>query len=123
MSQPLDSLDGLSVVLARSFTRPILIFKHSSRCGTSAMASEELDELVAGLPDGADVYVIHVQSSREVSDAAARSLAVRHESPQVLLVKNGVVRWSASHFRVTAEAIRRALEALESDRPTPSTSP
>ena len=120
MVLPLTSLDELTVALERSFTRPILLFKHSSRCGTSAMANEEVHDLLAGAPLGADVYVIHIQAHRDVSDAVARLLGVRHESPQVLLVRDGTVRWNASHFRVTADGIRRVVESL-AQAPEPTT--
>lgn len=121
MVLPLTSLDELTVALERSFTRPILLFKHSSRCGTSAMASEEVHDLLAGAPLAADVYVIHIQAHRDVSDAVTRLLGVRHESPQVLLVQDGTVRWNASHFRVTADGIRRVVESLaQTTEPTAS---
>jgi len=124
MVLPLASLDELSIALERSFTLPILIFKHSSRCGTSAMASEEVHDLLDGAPFGADVYLIHIQAHRALSDEVARRLGVRHESPQVLLVQDGIVRWHASHFRVTADGIRRVVDSLSrSTEPAAPTSP
>ena len=116
MSTPhrLTSLQELDAALAHSAQRPIVIFKHSSTCGTSAMAYEEIeawiDTLLGGTSVPIDVYVVHVQTSRAVSNAIATRLGVRHESPQVLLVHEGAVRWSASHFRVTAEAIAAAVQ-------------
>jgi len=66
MPRPLTSLTELEVALAHSFTRPILIFKHSSTCGVSAMASAEIAELLAGGPLRADVYLVHLQVHRRV---------------------------------------------------------
>lgn len=107
---PLTTIDKLDAALAASAARPILIFKHSATCGTSAMASEEIDDLIAGAPLDADIYLVRVQTARAVSDEIERRLRVRHESPQVLLIRNGQVVWSATHFRITASAILAALE-------------
>ena len=52
-----------------------------------------------------------VQTHREVSNAVAAKLGVRHETPQALLIRNGRVVWAASHFRVTADAVKKALSA------------
>jgi bacillithiol system protein YtxJ len=104
--QRIDQLDGL---LAESADRPVLLFKHSYSCGTSA---EALDELLAHLsetPRDARYAMVTVQTHRDVSNAVAQRLGVRHETPQALLVRDGRVVWSASHFRVTADAVARAI--------------
>jgi bacillithiol system protein YtxJ len=104
--QRIDQLDGL---LAESADRPVLLFKHSYSCGTSA---EALDELLAHLGETAGdarYAMVTVQTHRDVSNAVAQRLGVRHETPQALLVRDGRVVWSASHFRVTADAVARAI--------------
>jgi bacillithiol system protein YtxJ len=108
--RPLTSLDDLETVLAQSSSRPVLIFKHSATCGTSACAHEEIDEWLSE-PNAAaaDVYVVDVRAHRQVAQAVADRLKVRHQSPQVLLVKDGIVRWHASHASLTTRAIRDAL--------------
>jgi bacillithiol system protein YtxJ len=106
----LSTIEDLDAAIAASFTRPIVIFKHSATCGTSAMASEQVDELVAGEAVGADVYVVRIQASRALSSEIERRLRVRHESPQVLLIRDGVVAWSATHWGVTAGAIHAAID-------------
>ena len=105
----LQGLDELDRVLAASGDRPLLLFKHSRTCGTSA---EALDELVAHMDEGradASYAMVTVQTHRDVSNAVARKLGVRHETPQALLVLDGRVVWSASHFRVTATALNEAF--------------
>jgi bacillithiol system protein YtxJ len=107
--KPLSNLEELERALAASDERPLLLFKHSPTCGVSA---EALDELVAHLNDrrgDADYALVVVQTHREVSNAVARKLGVRHETPQALLIKEGRAVWSASHFRVTAGAVEAAL--------------
>lgn len=107
--QTIDTVEALDVVLAGTTTRPALIFKHSLTCGTSAMAMEEMQELMADPPQDVDVWLVRIQAARPVSDAIEARLKIRHESPQVLLVRDGQVVWSATHFRVMAQAVRAAL--------------
>lgn len=105
----LEHLETLDRILADRSGRPALVFKHSLTCGTSAMALEEVQELIDGPDIGADVYVLRLQTARDVSRAIEDRLGVRHESPQAVLVVDGRVVWHASHFRVTAAAIHAAI--------------
>lgn len=105
----LDAVDGLQAALTQSVTRPVVIFKHSLTCGTSAMAMEEMQDLVASDGFDTDVYVVQVQRARAVSGAIESAFGIRHESPQVLVIANGQVVWHASHFRVTAASVRAAV--------------
>lgn len=107
----LEALEQLDHVLSRSENEPVLLFKHSYSCGVSA---EALDELVSHLSDrthGVPVAMVTVQTHREVSNAIACRLGVRHETPQALLVRDGRVVWSASHFRVTSRAVDEAIKS------------
>jgi bacillithiol system protein YtxJ len=113
--QRLTTLDEVDALLRDSATQPVLIFKHSLTCGTSAQA---LDELADHLEDGngphARYALVTVQTHREVSTAISTRLGIRHETPQALLIMDDRVVWSASHFRVTAESITRAIQAHRS---------
>jgi len=103
-------LDELEVLLAESTDRPLLLFKHSLSCGTSY---EALDELIEHLNEDrlpARYAMITVQTHRELSTAVAKRLGVRHETPQALLIRDGRVVWSASHFRVTGGALETAIK-------------
>jgi bacillithiol system protein YtxJ len=121
---PLHEVEDLDRALVESQHRPVLLFKHSYSCGVSA---EALDELLAHLgdaPGDAHYAMVTVQTHRDVSNAIAARLGVRHETPQALLVRDGRVVWSASHFRVNAASLEKALLAQSpAPRPTPSTTP
>ena len=105
----LKTVEDLDHLLATSSTEPGVIYKHSLTCGTSAMAFEEIRDLLAGPPIGARLGMVMVQPARAVSTLIASRLGLRHESPQVLLVRDGRVVWHASHYRVTAQAIADAV--------------
>ena len=109
--QVLKSLAELDEAVRHSYDRPIVIFKHSATCGTSAMAFEEMEELIA-LEPAAEVFVVAIPFGRAVSNEIARRFGVRHESPQVLVVRDGGIAWHASHFRVTRDGIASALAGV-----------
>jgi bacillithiol system protein YtxJ len=107
----LSDVDMLEAAIAESLERPVLLFKHSRTCGISC---EALDELHAHLQRsggaGTATYkVITVQSHRRVSDSAAQRLGIRHETPQAILLRDGRPVWNASHFRITAEELAKAV--------------
>jgi len=110
----LQHIEQLDHLLSESHTRPLLLFKHSFSCGVSAEALDELidhlnaDIVAAGVADPR-YAIVTVQTHRDVSNAVSTKLGVRHETPQALLIRDGRVIWSASHFRVTAEAMKKAL--------------
>ena len=113
---PLEHVDALHQLLADSQSRPVLLFKHSYSCGVSMEALEELVTHLAdrvetrGTDRSAPQYaMVTVQTHRAVSNAVAQKLGVRHETPQALLIRDGRVVWSASHFRVTAAAVEHAI--------------
>jgi bacillithiol system protein YtxJ len=110
----LRGIDELEQTLNDSHVQPVLLFKHSYTCGISA---EALDELRAHLeerrvaPDRAVQYaMVTVQTHREVSNAISARLGVRHETPQAILVSGGRAIWSASHFRVNAMELSKAIQ-------------
>jgi bacillithiol system protein YtxJ len=85
-----------------------LLFKHSTACPTSARAYRQVNKFLAAAP-AAPVYLIDVIQQRDLSRQIAERFGVRHESPQTILVRNGVATWNASHLRVTAKALAREV--------------
>ena len=105
----LRDADHLDELLAISSQQPLLLFKHSQSCGVSF---EALDEILAHRverPDAATYAMLTVQRNRELSNVVATRLGVRHETPQVILVRDGRAIWTASHFRISAESLANAL--------------
>lgn len=100
---------ALEAAIAESRERPVVIFKHSRTCGISCEAFDELHAHLADAPPDASYHLITVQSHRRVSDEAEVRLGVRHQTPQVILLKDGVPVWNASHFRITASELSRVL--------------
>lgn len=105
----LNTIEELDAFVAADPTTPVILYKHSLTCGTSAMALEEIRDLVADPAPRARVGLVLIQPARTVSNEISNRYGIRHESPQVLVIHNGRAVWNASHYRVTAEAITAAL--------------
>ena len=105
----LKAAEQLDRVLASSGERPVLLFKHSYSCGISAEALDELLDHLNTRDHDLPVAMVTVQTHRELSNAVSVKLGIRHETPQALLIKDGKVVWSASHFRVTSDSVDKAV--------------
>jgi bacillithiol system protein YtxJ len=81
-----------------------VLFKHSNTCGISSRAYTEM----AGLPH--PVGLVVVQDARAVSDEIESRWSVSHETPQVLIIQDGKVVWSASHFQIKAADVEAAMK-------------
>ncbi len=74
-------------------------------------ALDEVEAFLAAHPD-AHAYLVDVRAERPQSQRIAARTGVRHESPQLIILRRGSVLWSASHDDITADAIRRNFFAV-----------
>ncbi len=95
--------EQLEKLKALSSDRPQLIFKHSTRCSISSMAKNRLEKVDA--PLGIDFYYLDLIQYRNISQKIAQDFIVSHESPQVLLIKNGECIYDESHSGINMEEI------------------
>tara|TARA_B100001013_G_C24526434_1_gene409073 strand:+ start:290 stop:658 length:369 start_codon:yes stop_codon:yes gene_type:complete len=112
----LDGDDEVEDVIVTSEERLVLLFKHSVTCGTSAQAYDELVDHLSTGQHTTQYVIVTVQTHRDLSDAVAARFKVRHETPQTLLIHKGQVVWEASHFSVTAETIKAAIDRYAPNR-------
>ena len=101
----IDDRATLDNLITDSKQKPILVFKHSNACSISARAYREMEKLEA------QVNILEVQTAREISRDLANLTGVRHETPQVIVLRDGKAVWNASHFDVQAGAVTEALES------------
>jgi bacillithiol system protein YtxJ len=99
----LVSEDELAKIKDLSFTQPQVIFKHSTRCSISVVAKNRLDN--ASQPDGISFYYLDLLNHRNISAKIAEDFSVCHESPQILLIKNGECVYDESHGGIRMEDI------------------
>lgn len=109
----LDSSEALASCLAQSQSGAVFVFKHSTRCPISSRARSEVERYIATTGDGGvPVYLNYVVESRPVSNEIERLLGVRHESPQLLLLRGGQVVWHTSHGGIRSEAMVEAADGV-----------
>lgn len=109
MWQSINETADLQHILEASAEKPQLLYKHSPQCSISFLAKEELEQLDEHVRKAIDIYLIDVISQRDISNAIVDELEIRHESPQVLIVQNGEVRWHASHWGINNERIAEVM--------------
>lgn len=100
---PLQTEAQLESIREKSAGRPQVIFKHSTRCSTSAMVKSRLER--ARTPDSIDFYYLDLLNYRPVCNKISTDFSIRHESPQVLLILNGKCIYDESHTGITMDDI------------------
>jgi bacillithiol system protein YtxJ len=103
---PLHTETQLEEIKAKSTDRPQLIFKHSTRCSTSAVVKGRLERGKG--PETIDFYYLDLINYRPVSNRIADLFQVDHESPQVLLIRDGQCIYDESHMGITMADIVEA---------------
>lgn len=99
---PVSTQEDLDQILAASSEQPVVLFKHDFACSTSVRAYYDL----ARAPG--EIALIDVEQDHALSQALAARLGVRHESPQVMVVRDGKPIYAASHSNISPEAVTRA---------------
>lgn len=95
----INSNEELEKLFEQSSEKPVVLFKHSLTCPISAGVYQEISGA------DADVHLVVIQHSRNVSTAIAERTGIRHESPQAIIIKDGKPVYHASHYDVTAADI------------------
>jgi bacillithiol system protein YtxJ len=99
----LDTLDKLQAAIEESRIRPVLLFKHSTSCGISAGVFREVSTV------DSEINIVVVQTDRHISNEIERSMGIKHESPQAIVIKDGEAVYHASHYDITADDITTHL--------------
>lgn len=100
---PIENEDQLEVIRTNSSLSPQVIFKHSTRCSISSMAKSRLERSVA--PSNVQFHFLDLIKYRSISNKIEEEFGVYHESPQVLLIRNGECVYDESHSGISMEEI------------------
>ncbi|HEX6334262.1 MAG TPA: bacillithiol system redox-active protein YtxJ [Flavisolibacter sp.] len=90
--------EQLKQVITKSQIRPQVIFKHSTRCSISAMALQRLQKVAQ--PSELDFYFLDLIAYRPLSNKISETFRVIHESPQVLVIRDGQCVYDESHLGI-----------------------
>ena len=99
----LQNLDSLEAIKLKSFERVQVIFKHSTSCSISSVVKNRLERSIS--PTEIDFYHLDLIKHRDVSNAIASLFQVHHESPQILVIKNGECIYDESHYGIMMDDI------------------
>lgn len=99
----LTSATQMQEIKEKSKTKPQLIFKHSSRCSISSMAKSRLER--SDQPQNIDFYFLDLINYRSLSNNISEEFNVWHQSPQILLIKDGKCIYDESHSDIRMEDI------------------
>jgi len=99
----------LEDIKERSRLKPQVIFKHSTRCSISSVAKNRLERSTP--PQDADFYFLDLIQHRTISSKIAETFSVYHESPQILLIKNGECVYDESHSGISMDEIADQIQA------------
>lgn len=106
----ITTLEEWDNMLENSKKRGQVILKHSTACPVSSNALREYEDYLDGSPNNnVDYTLVKVIESRPVSNKIAEDLNVKHESPQIIFVKDKSKYWTASHWSVTTEHMTAVL--------------
>lgn len=105
---PLTDLAQLNEIVNNSNEKPVVIFKHSTRCSVSRMALKQFENEY-DLDDAVAVYFLNLLEHRDISNEIASRFGVIHQSPQLLLIKEGKSVYDVSHSDIDAEELKRKL--------------
>ena len=108
----LQSRDQLETAIQQSFIKPVVIFKHSLTCGISARSKYILEGDWDFAKEDIDFYYLDLLNFRQISNEIESRFGVRHQSPQLIIIKNGEAVYDVSHHRISVPVIHRALDEI-----------
>jgi bacillithiol system protein YtxJ len=103
----LQTAEQLAYLKKESFKTPYVIFKHSTRCSVSNVAKSRLERSSA--PPNVEFHILDLLKYRSISNAIADEFGVWHESPQVLIIKDGKCIYDESHAAIDMDQIKSQL--------------
>ena len=104
--KPLTDIGQLDEIVDLSNEKPVAIFKHSTRCSISRMALKQFENEF-DLEDKIAPYFLDLLNHRDISNEIAVRFSVEHQSPQILLIKNGKAIFATSHSDIDAKFLER----------------
>jgi bacillithiol system protein YtxJ len=98
----LTNVDQIKQIRSLSKSETVFIFKDSTRCGISKMVIKRFENMFDESMSNVKVYYLDLLNYRDVSDKVGVTFNVIHQSPQLLIIKNEVSVFNASHQDITS---------------------
>lgn len=109
----LEDVGTVAQLQETSHERPIIIFKHSTRCSISSMALSRLERAWNEQEmESADAFFLDLIHHRDVSQKIAESFQIPHQSPQLLLIHHEKCVYDTSHMGISYRELKKHLDQL-----------
>ncbi|CAN5322136.1 bacillithiol system redox-active protein YtxJ [soil metagenome] len=95
----------------QTYIKAVVLFKHSTRCSISSMALGRFERSWKLSETDVPTYFLDLIAHRNLSDKIASLFEIGHESPQVLVIKNGKCIYTASHSDISVSAIETVINS------------
>ena len=105
----LENMVQLDEIALNSNNKAQLIFKHSTTCGISSMVLRMITNSWTIEEGQVDLYFLDLHAHRNISNEVAHKFQVMHQSPQLIIVKNGVTVYHNSHGAITGVDVKEFL--------------
>ena len=105
----LTDLGQLNEIINESTEKPVAIFKHSTTCGISRMAWNLFQKNYNISDDQMSFYYLDLLAYRGISNEVASRFGVQHQSPQLIVIKDGKVVYNASHENIDASQLEKFI--------------
>jgi bacillithiol system protein YtxJ len=103
----LDKMEQFDEIDEISQTKPVVLFKHSTRCSISRMALKQFDAEFNYPEEKIDWYLLDLLNHRDLSNEIASRYNIVHQSPQIVIIRNGKAVFNESHDSISAEDLKQ----------------
>jgi bacillithiol system protein YtxJ len=103
----LDKTEQFDEIDEISQTKPVVLFKHSTRCSISRMALKQFDAEFNYPEEKIDWYLLDLLNHRDLSNEIASRYNIVHQSPQIVVIRNGKAVFNESHDSISAEDLKQ----------------
>jgi bacillithiol system protein YtxJ len=109
----LESESHLETIIKESFldNNGVAIFKHSTRCSISSVAKSRLVSSWDFDSEKLPLYYLDLISFRGISNLISEKFNIEHQSPQILVIKDGLCVYDASHMSISVRDLHSELKA------------
>ena len=105
----LDDINLLGKIKEASNNKPVLIFKHSTRCGVSRMALKNFEKSYDIESEMLDLYFLDLLQFRDISNEIISVFNIQHQSPQAIVIYKEKVIYHDSHYGISVDEIKKAI--------------
>lgn len=110
--QRIESFNDLEIIKETSREKPVLIFKHSTKCGISSFVLKNFEKSFKDVESfNGQMFYLDLLNYRDISNQIAESFDVVHESPQIIIINDGLASFHASHQSIDPNLSKEKLSA------------